>query len=220
MPNYAISVVSEAVKTPKLWTILRWVAALGIITAGVILVVRGESSTSDQTARFTEEQQALRRAFGVFPDGSQSGDQGSANATARESIALLAIPSIDVDVVVVNYFGYSDLETAVARMQNSAQIGTEGSAVIVGHRTGFGSPFRNLDGVKIGDEVDVTLRTGEKLSFSVTRNTIVSPSVDLSTFDNKSNSPQVILVTCHPEYSTAQRLVIIAELRASATESA
>jgi sortase A len=208
------------VKTPKLWTILRWVAALGIITAGVILVVRGESSTSDQTARFTEEQQALRRAFGVFPDGSQSGDQGSANATARESIALLAIPSIDVDVVVVNYFGYSDLETAVARMQNSAQIGTEGSAVIVGHRTGFGSPFRNLDGVKIGDEVDVTLRTGEKLSFSVTRNTIVSPSVDLSTFDNKSNSPQVILVTCHPEYSTAQRLVIVAELRASATESA
>jgi LPXTG-site transpeptidase (sortase) family protein len=220
VPNYAISVVSEAVKTPKLWTILRWVAALGIITAGVILVVRGESSTSDQTARFTEEQQALRRAFGVFPDGSQSGDQGSANATARESIALLAIPSIDVDVVVVNYFGYSDLETAVARMQNSAQIGTEGSAVIVGHRTGFGSPFRNLDGVKIGDEVDVTLRTGEKLSFSVTRNTIVSPSVDLSTFDNKSNSPQVILVTCHPEYSTAQRLVIVAELRASATESA
>ncbi|NBP54908.1 MAG: sortase, partial [Actinobacteria bacterium] len=103
---------------------------------------------------------------------------------------------------------------------NSAQIGTEGSAVIVGHRTGFGSPFRNLDGVKIGDEVDVTLRTGEKLSFSVTRNTIVSPSVDLSTFDNKSNSPQVILVTCHPEYSTAQRLVIVAELRASATESA
>ena len=220
MPNSAISVVSEAVKTPKLWTILRWVAALGIITAGVILVVRGESSTSDQTARFTEEQQALRRAFGVFPDGSQSGDQGSANATARESIALLAIPSIDVDVVVVNYFGYSDLETAVARMQNSAQIGTEGSAVIVGHRTGFGSPFRNLDDVKVGDEVDVTLRTGEKLSFSVTRNTIVSPSVDLSTFDNKSNSPQVILVTCHPEYSTAQRLVIIAELRASATESA
>jgi len=220
VPNSAISVVSEAVKTPKLWTILRWVAALGIITAGVILVVRGESSTSDQTARFTEEQQALRRAFGVFPDGSQSGDQGSANATARESIALLAIPSIDVDVVVVNYFGYSDLETAVARMQNSAQIGTEGSAVIVGHRTGFGSPFRNLDGVKIGDEVDVTLRTGEKLSFSVTRNTIVSPSVDLSTFDNKSNSPQVILVTCHPEYSTAQRLVIVAELRASAMESA
>jgi len=220
VPNSAISVVSEAVKTPKLWTILRWVAALGIITAGVILVVRGESSTSDQTARFTEEQQALRRAFGVFPDGSQSGDQGSANATARESIALLAIPSIDVDVVVVNYFGYSDLETAVARMQNSAQIGTEGSAVIVGHRTGFGSPFRNLDGVKIGDEVDVTLRTGEKLSFSVTRNTIVSPSVDLSTFDNKSDNPQVILVTCHPEYSTAQRLVIVAELRASATESA
>ena len=220
MPNSAISVVSEAVKTPKLWTILRWVAALGIITAGVILVVRGESSTSDQTARFTEEQQALRRAFGVFPDGSQSGDQGSANATARESIALLAIPSIDVDVVVVNYFGYSDLETAVARMQNSAQIGTEGSAVIVGHRTGFGSPFRNLDDVKVGDEVDVTLRTGEKLSFSVTRRDIVSPSVDLSTFDNKSNSPQVILVTCHPEYSTAQRLVIVAELRASATESA
>ena len=220
MPNGAISLVSTMVKAPRLWTILRWVGALGTIVAGVTLVVRGESTTSNQTARFTEEQQALRRAFGVFPDGSQSGDQGSANATTRESIALLAIPSIDVDVVVVNYMAYSDLETAVARMQNSAQIGAKGSAVIVGHRTGFGSPFRHLDEVKVGDTVALTMRNGDVLDFNVTRNDVVSPSIDLSTYDNKSGNPQVILVTCHPEYSTTQRLVIVAELRASEAGSA
>jgi sortase (surface protein transpeptidase) len=58
------------------------------------------------------------------------------------------------------------------------------------------------------------------LNFSVTRNDIVSPSIDLSTYDNKDDIPQVILVTCHPEYSTEERLVIVAELRASSAESA
>lgn len=206
--------------TPRLWPILRWVGALGLIAAGLVLVVRGETTTNDQTAQFTEEQQALRRAFGVFPDGSQSGDQGAAPSGPRESIALLAIPKIGLDVVVVNYFSYADLETAVARMQNSSQIGTPGSAVIVGHRTGFGSPFRNLDDLAFGDEINVTLRTTEVLNFTVTRSDIVSPSIDLSTYDNKTETPQIILVTCHPEYSTDQRLVIVAELRASATESA
>lgn len=209
-----------SVTTPRLWTVLRWVGALGLIAAGLVLVVRGESTSKDQTAQFTEEQQALRRAFGVFPDGSQSGDQGATPSGPRESIALLAIPKIDLDVVVVNYFSYSDLETAVARMQNSAQIGTPGSTVIVGHRTGFGSPFRNLDDLAVGDEIDVTLRTKDVLKFTVTRSDIVSPSIDLSTYDNDDETPQIILVTCHPEYSTEQRLVIVAELRASATESA
>lgn len=183
-------------------------------------MIRGESATNDQTEAFTEQQQALRRAFGVFPDGSQSDNQSLTSGNARESIALLAIPTIGLDVVVVDYYTYSDLETAVARMRNSSQIGTMGSAVIVGHRTGFGSPFRDLDDVAVGQEIDVTLRAGETLKFTVTKSDIVSPSIDLSVFDNKDDNPQIILVTCHPEYSTDLRLVIVAELRASGAESA
>ena len=202
----------------------RWILAallgLSAIAVGATLVVKGEKTQSRQDATFTQEQQALRQAFGVFPDGSQDGLATPNGATSRESIAILTIPSIDVDVVVVDYFQYSDLETAVARMRNSATIGTVGSAVVVGHRTGFGSPFRNLDDLKIGDELDVTTRSGEQLTFAVSRTAVVSPSVDLSTFDNKDGTPQLILVTCHPEYSTAQRLVIVGELRAAGAESA
>ena len=220
MLEFSVSVVSKSVKTPRPWSILRWSGAVGLIVVGAVLVVRGESVTDDQTATFTEEQQALRRAFGVFPDGSQSNDQSPTSGNARESIALLKMSSIDLDVVVVDYYEYADLETAVARMRNSSLLGTAGSSVIVGHRTGFGSPFLNLDDVKIGEALEVTLRSGEVLNFSVTRNDIVSPSIDLSTYDNKDDIPQVILVTCHPEYSTEERLVIVAELRASSAESA
>ena len=156
----------------------------------------------------------------MFPDGSQANDQSATSGNPRESIALLEISSIDLDVVVVDYYEYADLETAVGRMRNSSQLGTTGSSVIVGHRTGFGSPFLNLDEVKVGETLEVTLRSGEVLDFSVTRNDIVSPSIDLSTYDNKDDVPQVILVTCHPEYSTEERLVIVAELRASSAESA
>ena len=202
----------------------RWILAaiigLSSIAVGATLVLRGEKSQSEQDATFTQEQQALRQAFGVFPDGSQDGLAAPGGATSRESIALLAIPAIDVDVVVVDYYQYSDLETAVARMRNSATIGTVGSAVIVGHRTGFGSPFRNLDDVEIGDELGVTTRGGERLTFVVSRTAVVSPSIDLSTFDNEEGTPQLILVTCHPEYSTAERLVIVGELRAGGAESA
>ena len=220
MPNFDSSVVSSAVKTPRAWSILRWIGAAGLIATGAFLVIRGESTTENQTAAFTEEQQALRRAFGVFPDGSQANDQSTTSGNPRESIALLEISSIDLDVVVVDYYDYADLETAVARMRNSSQLGTPGSSVIVGHRTGFGSPFLNLDEVRVGQTLEVTLRSGEVLDFSVTRNDIVSPSIDLSTYDNKDDVPQVILVTCHPEYSTEERLVIVAELRASSAESA
>lgn len=197
-------------------------AAVGIavILGGVVLVIRGEASTSQSDAEFTAQQQALRQAFGVFPDGSQSDPGDPSNSAGRTSIALLKIPSIDVDVVVVDYFQYSDLETAVARMRNSAEIGMTGSSVIVGHRTGFGSPFKELDELKINDVLTITQRDGSTLSFTVTRNDIVEPSIDLSTYDSDDDRPQVILVTCHPEFSTDQRIVIVAELRGDAAESA
>ncbi|MFM8868253.1 MAG: sortase [Ilumatobacteraceae bacterium] len=195
-------------------------AGLTIIAGGVTLVVRGESLTTRGDAEFTAQQQALRQAFGVFPDGSQSGSDSSGSATGRASIALLKIPAIDLDVVVVDYYQYADLETAVGRMRNSAQIGTTGSAVIVGHRTGFGSPFRELDEVAIGDVLVVTQRDGTTLEFSVVRNDVVAPSIDLSKYDSDEDLPQIILVTCHPEFSTDQRIVIVAELREGAAESA
>jgi len=192
-----------------------WVGAIGVISTGAFLVVRGETLTVEQDASFTKEQQALRRAFEVFPDGSQNQNQSSTIGNERKSIALLAIPSIDISVVVVDYYKYDDLETAVGRMRNSASLGSSGSSVIVGHRTGFGSPFLELDEIKIGDQLQITQRTGEVLTFIVTRQDIVAPSIDLSIYDNTANLPQVILVTCHPEYSTDERLVIVAELPAS-----
>lgn len=201
-----------------------WVLAttvgIAIIAVGATLVIRGDSIISRDDAEFTAQQQALRQAFGVFPDGSQSGVDSGTGASSRKSIALLAIPSINVDVVVVDYYQYVDLETAVGRMRNSSQIGTDGSAVIVGHRTGFGSPFRNLDDVSLGDAIKITQRDGSVLTFTVVRNDIVEPSINLSTYDSDKKLPQVILVTCHPEFSTDQRIVIVAELRGDAAESA
>lgn len=214
----------DSVQTMSSTRSTRWIltAAMGvaIIAVGATLVIRGESISTRGDAEFTAQQQALRQAFGVFPDGSQSGADSGTGAASRTSIALLAIPSIGVDVVVVDYYQYADLEAAVGRMRNSSQIGTDGSAVIVGHRTGFGSPFRDLDDVALGDQLEITQRNGSVLAFTVVRNDIVEPSIDLSTYDSDKDLPQVILVTCHPEFSTDQRIVIVAELRGDAAESA
>ena len=47
---------------------------------------------------------------------------------------------------------------------------------------------------------------------------IVSPSADLSEFDDANAASQLILVTCHPKYSVEERLIIVAKLLDGGTQ--
>lgn len=159
----------------------------------------------------------MKEALDVFQNG---GSETATSADVKRLLGLLEAPSIGLSVMMVDYQTYSDLETAAARMQNSAPFGSPGSTVVVGHRTGFGQPFFDLDRLNPGATISVTLRDTTVLKYVVREQKVVSPDADLSEFDSSDASSQLILVTCTPKYSTKERLLVIAELSDGVTGSA
>ncbi len=191
--------------------------SVAFILIGALLFFQGESEKNAQNSTFESSQSAMKEALDVFQNGENETGSGT---DVKKLLGLLEAPSIGLSVMMVNYQAYSDLETAVGRMQNSAPFGSSGSTVVVGHRTGFGQPFFDLDRLRVGAAISVTLKDTTILNYVVREQKIVSPDADLSEFDISDATSQLILVTCTPKYSTKDRLLIIADLSDDATGSA
>ena len=189
------------------------ILSAALLLSGSLLVLAGEWQKRSENREFGAAQVAMRQAIGVFDDEAPTAAESENLPDASRIQGILDAPNIGLSVVMVDYEEYDDLETAVARMGTSAALGQPGSSVIVGHRTGFGQPFFDLDRLKIGQEITVTLKDESLLHYEVSRQEIVSPLSNLSEFDNNQSTSQLILVTCHPKYSTKERLVIVATLR-------
>lgn len=190
-----------------------------LVLSGASLVARGEWQKRSEDRAFGAAQVAMRQAIGVFPEGADdSAPTTEQTVDTNRVTGLIEAPTIGLSVAVVDYTNYSDLETAVARMTTSAELGKSGTSVIVGHRTGFGKPFFDLDRLKVGAPITVTLRDGTVYKYSVSLQKIVSPSSDLSEFKDSTLRSQLFLVTCHPKYSTEERLIIVAKLLYGGTQ--
>lgn len=194
------------------------VLSAALLLSGSLLVLMGEWQKRSENREFGAAQVAMRQAIGVFDDEAPTGLESTNLPDPSRIQGILDAPNIGLSVVMVDYEKYDDLETAVARMRTSAAFGQPGSSVVVGHRTGFGQPFFDLDRLKIGQEITVTLTDETLLKYEVSRQEIVSPLSNLSEFDNDQSKSQIILVTCHPKYSTEERLIIVATLRDDASQ--
>lgn len=96
-----------------------------------------------------------------------------------------------------------------------SNIPTKGDTVLYGHRTLQGSPFLRLDALKKGDVVSVEWPGIGEVNYTVKKSEIIAPTnfIDLNeSHANDVNNQDLYLVTCHPIGSSAQRLVVTAEL--------
>lgn len=135
-------------------------------------------------------------------------------AISSKAIALLKIPKIGVDVIVVEGARLSDLSYGPGRYPSTAKLGREGSTAFAGHRTGWGSPFLNLDKLQPGDAITVESIDGTIYEYRVTRRTIVGPSATWVLRGNPDSSAptQLTLTTCDPKYTSRNRLIVWADL--------
>ncbi|MHB8510746.1 MAG: sortase [Actinomycetota bacterium] len=157
-------------------------------------------------------QKDLRRQFQAEIDNPVLGG-GLPSITNARAIADLKIPKISVDVIVVEGVKLADLVFGPGHYPSTPKFGEKGSTAIAGHRTGWGSPFLNIDQLRHGDVVTIQAVGGKTYTYKVTRMVIVDPSqASVLQGDPDSHaSSKLTLTTCTPKYTSAQRLIVWAD---------
>jgi sortase A len=128
---------------------------------------------------------------------------------AGSPVAVIAIPKISLNQVVVEGTGEAQLELGPGHYVGTPLPGEAGNVGIAGHRTTWGRPFYNLDQLSQGDPIYLATSRGTFI-YRVLWSRVVAPT-DVSVLDpTPTNS--LTLTTCNPRYSAAQRLVVRAQL--------
>ena len=130
----------------------------------------------------------------------------------HEAIAIITIPSIDRlkdGWAVVEGVKRSDLKNGAGHMPSTPLPGQPGNSVISGHRTTYGAPFHEFDELEPGDIIEVETSIGVH-TYEVRESMVVRPTAIWVT--EQREGAWLTLTTCHPKFSSRQRLVVFAEL--------
>ena len=136
---------------------------------------------------------------------------------AGDAVAVIKIPRIGVEKAVVEGVSVSDLKKGPGHYPQTPLPGQPGNAAIAGHRTTYGAPFYRLDELQPGDEILVSTRQGS-FSYAVRETKIVLPTA-ISVLDPTPDD-RLTLTTCHPRFSAAKRLIVVASLTGPAAPPA
>ncbi len=130
---------------------------------------------------------------------------------------LVTIPRLQMqDFVVMGDSGRESLRKGLGWINTKECLpGQDCTVGISGHRTTYGSPFFNAEQFVAGDQITVTTAQADYV-YEVTGQRIVTPD-QVSVLDDvpgEDGKPQPLLVltTCHPKFSAAQRLIIESRL--------
>jgi sortase A len=123
--------------------------------------------------------------------------------------AEIRIPEIELEWTVVEGVRLSDLKNGAGHMPDTPIPGQPGNAVFSGHRTTYGAPFHDLDKLEAGDRIEVETGIGTHV-YEVEEWIIVQPTA-LWVTDPREGA-WLTLTTCHPKFSSRQRLVLFAQL--------
>ncbi|WCO66500.1 class E sortase [Iamia majanohamensis] len=151
--------------------------------------------------RQLEEQVASPEAQEAFAAGE---------VASGESLTRLRIPSLDVDVVVVEGTTQDALRAGAGHYPETALPCGAGNVAIAGHRTTFGKPFSRLDELAPGAEVSLETPVGTCTYRAEAPAEVVAP--EDTHLVAPTDDARLTLTTCHPRGSARQRLVLSATL--------
>jgi sortase A len=194
-------------------TVIRWFGLLCLMGAAffagyVAWLLWG---TGLQTQR---AQAALRPAIEVQiadPRPPSEGPKPGSQVVPGSAYAVIKIPRIGLDMVVVQGTDYTSLKAGPGHYVDTADPwdGT-GSVGIAGHRTTYLHPFFNLDQVVPGDTIELLTGFGA-YTYTVTKN-FVLPEATAGVVLRQTSQPTLVLTTCNPRYASSQRLIVEADL--------
>ena len=82
-------------------------------------------------------------------------DYNGVPVKAGSPVALLNIPSLDLEQVIVDGTASGDLLAGPGHLRNTVLPGQQGISVVLGRASTYGAPFKNIKDLKVGDEIDV-----------------------------------------------------------------
>ncbi|MBD3329688.1 sortase [Candidatus Dojkabacteria bacterium] len=179
----------------------------------------------------------LRKMFGIDLFGNRDGelvaevlgDQDENSSDSADDLDLedeeevnpedlipdgnrLIIPSIGVDVAIVEGDDEDTLSRGAWRRPKTSTPDKGGNTVLTGHRFQYKPPnnktFYNLDKVQLDDEI-VVYWFGTRHSYKVSSIFEVEP--DQIEIEDDTDYPILTLYTCTPLWTAKKRLVVIAE---------
>ncbi len=127
-------------------------------------------------------------------------------------LGTLEIPSIDLNMPLVEGTTDKDIAISAGHMITTAYPGQIGNCVIVGHRGySFGRLFNRLDELGPGDEIIVNVGS-EQYKYEVYLSKVVLPT-DTSVTNQTNKAKVLTLVTCTPLFSSEYRLIIHSKIK-------
>lgn len=175
---------------------------------GTSAITKGHQS---QLQREFAAELAQPRSLG--PEFTSGLGLGRSKGGKVRALARLKIPSISVNVIVVEGVTLDDLSYGPGHYPQTNLFGEGGAVGVAGHRTGWSAPFFNLDKLGRGDEVIVET-TKATYTYRVTDTTIVTPSHSevLDGNPRSTAKEQLVLTTCTPKFTARDRLIIFTDL--------
>lgn len=204
---------------PSLSHVMLGVIGKVLIWAGLLLL--GFTAyqlwgTGIQTARFQEDLEKQFTSATAPPETTTATNPLStidANGIdIGDAVGKISIEKIKVDSWIVAGVTYKALKKGPGLFPDTALPGSLGNTAIAGHRSTFGAPFADLDKLEKGDVITITTREGS-FTYDVRSVDIVKPSA-VEVIETADPTKGVLtLVTCHPKWTSANRLIVSADLR-------
>jgi LPXTG-site transpeptidase (sortase) family protein len=182
-----------AADNPGLATAERTVSEKDFVTSGTLAAREAEAKRRAQLA-----------ALKVLADEYQSNIRGHVG----KALGRIVIPTIGVDTVMIegDFQGSSEkyLRKGPGHWPETHLPGQGGAVVVSGHRTTYGAPFRRLNELKPGDEIELVMPYAI-IRYTVTQVIIVQPEDVQAVADQ--GKEQISLVACHPMSYATQRII-------------
>ena len=194
---------------------LRFVASVLMVSGALMLADAGATLLWQEpvSAYMAQRQQNdLEEAFAKPPANQPAPRRGRPprkKPIPGSAVAQIRFPSLDRKYYVIEGTKTTDLRKGPGHYPDTSLPGKNKTVAIAGHRTTYGAPFRTIDRLKRGDEIDMRMRYGTYV-YKVQKTRIVDPS-QTSVTDNVGYD-RLVLTACHPLYSAAQRIVVFARL--------
>jgi sortase A len=151
-------------------------------------------ASAQKTGAGQAQSQAGQPDFSLWSEKRIKGYRASLLVDVPPPLGVLDIPSLQLEVPVLEGTDDLTLDRAVGHIRGTALLGESGNIGIAGHRDGY---FRGLKDIHLGDAIDLHSQSGTS-HYLVDEIEIVPPT-DVSVLEARAK-PSLTLVTCYPFY--------------------